>query len=158
MIKKATFYLLKNDRLVGALSAQEAIACTIASERWRSGTRSLIFCETQEQAVRLDEALWHGEKQAFVPHNLVGEGLRLGAPVELCWPSKHCDTRRDLLITLQLKFSDFAADFQQVVEFVPYESKLKKLARERYKAYRSAGFHLTVGYTTNLIKNINEKK
>lgn len=50
---------------------------------------------------------------------------------------------RDLLIALLPQFADFATAFHEVVDFVPYEDTLKQLARDRYKAYRSVGFHLT---------------
>nr|CDS56274.1 DNA polymerase III, chi subunit [Serratia symbiotica] len=143
MMKQATFYLLEHDRPTGTLSAHEAVACAVAAERWRSGKRLLIACESQEQAQRLDEALWQREPHTFVPHNLAGEGPNSGAPVELCWPGKRGNAPRDLLIALQPQFADFATAFHQVVDFVPYEDTLKQLARDRYKAYRSVGFHLT---------------
>ncbi|AEW44847.1 DNA polymerase III subunit chi [Serratia symbiotica str. 'Cinara cedri'] len=143
MMKQATFYLLEHNRASGVLSAHEAVACIISAEHWRSGKRLLIACDSQEQAQRLDEALWYREPHAFIPHNLVGEGPNLGAPVELCWPGKRSNTPRDLLIALQLQFADFAIAYHQVIDFVPYENNLKQLARIRYKAYRSVGFHLT---------------
>ncbi|EFA6167590.1 DNA polymerase III subunit chi, partial [Escherichia coli] len=45
-------------------------------------------------------------------------------------------------ISLRTSFADFATAFTEVVDFVPYEDSLKQLARERYKAYRVAGFNL----------------
>lgn len=144
MMKQATLYLLEHDRQIGMLSAHESVACDVATERWRSGKRLLIACESKEQAQRLDEALWQREPNTFVPHNLTGEGPNSGAPVEVCWPGKRGNAPRDLLIALQPQFADFAADFYQVVDFVPYQDTLKELARDRYKAYRSIGFHLTI--------------
>ncbi|WP_127958703.1 DNA polymerase III subunit chi [Serratia microhaemolytica] len=142
-MKQVTFYLLEHDQMSGELSAHEALACQIAAERWRAGLRVLIACDNQQQALRLDEALWQREPPQFVPHNLVGEGPGFGAPVELCWPGKRNNAPRDVLITLQGQFADFATAFHQVVDFVPYPENLKQLARERYKTYRSVGFHLT---------------
>ncbi|MGV8261104.1 DNA polymerase III subunit chi [Pseudomonas aeruginosa] len=57
-MKQATFYLLDNAEPSGALSAHEAVACAVAANGFRSGKRVLIACESQEQAQRLDEALW----------------------------------------------------------------------------------------------------
>lgn len=142
-MKQATFYLLDNAEPSGALSAHEAVACAVAANGFRSGKRVLIACESQEQAQRLDEALWQREPHEFVPHNLAGEGPHYGAPVELCWPGKRGNAPRDLLIALLPQFADFATAFHEVVDFVPYEDTLKQLARDRYKAYRSVGFHLT---------------
>lgn len=143
-MKQATFYLLENDQPIGMLSAHEALACAVAAQHWRAGKRVLIACESQEQAERLDEALWQRDPHQFVPHNLAGEGPNFGAPVELCWPGKRGNAPRDLLIALLPQFVDFATAFQEVVDFVPYQDTLKQLARERYKAYRSVGFNLTM--------------
>lgn len=57
-MKNATFYLLDNDTQQDGLSAVEQLVCDIAAERWRSGKRVLIACEDEQQAIRLDEALW----------------------------------------------------------------------------------------------------
>lgn len=87
------------------------------------------------------KALW-ARPASFVPHNLAGEGPRGGAPVEIAWPQKRSSSPRDILISLRTSFADFATAFTEVVDFVPYEDSLKQLARERYKAYRVAGFNL----------------
>lgn len=141
-MKNATFYLLETDTPVADLSALEALACELAETRWREGKRVLIACEDEAQAIRLDEALWQRPASAFVPHNLAGEGPKYGAPVELAWPQRRGNAPRDLLISLLPYFVDFATAFHEVIDFVPTEESLKQLARERFKAYRSVGFHL----------------
>lgn len=142
-MKNATFYLMDNDTVADGLNAVEQLSCSLAAERWRDGKRILIACENEQQAIRLDEALWARDPHSFVPHNLAGEGPRSGAPVELSWPGKRGSSSRDLLISLLPQFADFATAFYEVIDFVPYEASLKQLARERYKTYRVAGFHLT---------------
>ncbi|MBG6248713.1 MULTISPECIES: DNA polymerase III subunit chi [Symbiopectobacterium] len=142
-MKNATFYLLEHSDDVDGLSACEALVCELAAERWRSGQRVLIACEDEQQALRLDDALWQRDASAFVPHNLAGEGPRQGAPVELAWPQRRGSASRDVLISLLLQFADFATAFHEVIDFVPHEESLKPLARDRYKAYRSVGFQLT---------------
>lgn len=148
IMKNATFYLLDNDTPAGPLSAVEALVCELAAERWREGKRVLVACENEQQAIRLDEALWQREPHHFVPHNLAGEGPRFGAPVELAWPQRRGSAPRDILISLLPGFADFATAFHEVIDFVPYEESQKQLARERYKAYRTAGFHLTTATPT----------
>lgn len=66
---------------------QLALFCKLISERWREFGSMRVWCRDQEHAEALDQALWQQPTDAFVPHNLVGEGLPYGAPVELCWPS-----------------------------------------------------------------------
>ena len=147
-MKNATFYLLDNDTHAEGLSAVEQLVCELAADGFRAGKRVLIACENEQQAIRLDEALWQRDAQAFVPHNLAGEGPRYGAPVELAWPQRRGSAPRDLLISLLPQFADFATVFHEVIDFVPYEESQKQLARERYKAYRVAGFHLTTATYT----------
>lgn len=143
MIKTATFYLIDQPSSEDQLSIKESLACALAAQYWRNGQRVLIACENKIQAERLDEALWQRDPEAFVPHNLTGEGPKYGAPVELCWPEKRGNAPRDVLINLLPYFADFATIFHQVVDFVPFEEIEKQLARERYKTYRSVGFQLT---------------
>lgn len=100
-MKNATFYLLDNEDTVDGLSAVEQLVCDIAAERWRNGKRVLIACEDEQQAIRLDEALWSRPPESFVPHNLAGEGPRGGAPVEIAWPQKRNSSPRDILISLR---------------------------------------------------------
>ncbi len=147
-MKNAMFYLLDNDTHAEGLSAVEQLVCELAADGFRAGKRVLVACENEQQAVRLDEALWQRDAQAFVPHNLAGEGPRYGAPVELAWPQRRGSAPRDLLISLLPQFADFATAFLEVIDFVPYEESQKQLARERYKAYRVAGFHLTTATYT----------
>ena len=94
-MKNATFYLLETDTPVDGLSAQEALVCDLAGARWREGKRVLIACADEAQAIRLDEALWQRPADAFVPHNLAGEGPKYGAPVELAWPQRRGNAPRD---------------------------------------------------------------
>lgn len=142
-MKHVTFYLLDHADLIDGLSAQEALACDLAGRLWRDGKRILIACEDEAQACRLDEALWQRDPDAFVPHNLAGEGPRGGAPVELAWPARRGTASRDVLITLLPQFADFATTFHEVIDFVPSDNADKQRARERYKAYRHVGFQLT---------------
>ncbi|PKH25751.1 DNA polymerase III subunit chi [Enterobacterales bacterium CwR94] len=141
-MKNALFYLLESDAPSGELSTVEALVCELAAERWRAGQRILIACTDEQQAIRLDEALWQRPPASFVPHNLAGEGPKYGAPVELAWPQRRGNAPRDLLISLLPQLADFATAFHEVIDFVPYEESQKQLARDRYKAYRSVGFHL----------------
>lgn len=154
-MRNATFYLLDNDTQQDGLSAVEQLVCEIAAERWRAGKRVLIACEDEKQAIRLDEALWARPAESFVPHNLAGEGPRGGAPVEIAWPEKRNSSPRDLLISLRVGFVDFATAFTEVVDFVPYEDSLKQSARERYKAYRVAGFNLNTATLEIMEKTYN---
>ena len=75
-MRKVTFYLLQACQPVEGLTVQEALVCDLAGSLWRQDQHLLIACESQEQAHRLDEALWQRPLHRFVPHALAGENLR----------------------------------------------------------------------------------
>ncbi|MGF7432231.1 DNA polymerase III subunit chi [Pasteurella bettyae] len=142
MSKQAKFYVIEKTAMQGELSASEALACDLAADAWRLGKKVLIACETEQQALDLDEALWQRDPEQFVPHNLSGEITQFATPIEISWKGKRNAQRRDLLISLQREIPDFIASFNQVIDFVPTDEAEKAQARERYKQYRQMGWQL----------------
>lgn len=140
-MKQVQFYLLSQTQ-IGELSAQEAFACDLAANAWRQNKRVLIACETEEQALNIDEALWARNADDFVPHNLSGEITTYATPIEISWKGKRNAQRRDLLISLQIELPEFINSFNQIVDFVPVDETKKAQARERYKQYRQLGWQL----------------
>lgn len=136
------FYLLSQADLA-EISAAEIQACELAAQAWRTGKRVLIACETEQQAMNIDEALWAREPDSFVPHNLSGEITTYATPVEISWKGKRNAQHRDLLISLQRQIPNFVASFNQVIDFVPTDEAEKAIARERYKQYRQMGWQLS---------------
>ncbi|WP_334054382.1 DNA polymerase III subunit chi [Pasteurella multocida] len=137
MSKHAQFYLLSEQ------AQMEKMACDFAASAWRLGKRVLIACETEQQALDIDETLWAREADEFVPHNLSGEVTTYATPIEVSWKGKRNAQRRDLLINLQAEVPDYVSSFTQVIDFVPVEEHLKVLARERYKQLRQLGWQLS---------------
>ncbi|UVK77850.1 MAG: DNA polymerase III subunit chi [Sodalis sp. Fse] len=152
-MKNVTFYLLDEHMIKDGLTAVERLACDLAAIKWREGKLVLIACEDHVQALKLDDALWVRDPNSFLPHNLSGEGPSYGAPLEVCWPQRRCNSPRDLLISLLPSCADFAFAFHEVIDFVPYEDISKQLARDRYKAYRSLGFQLITANLPTLVNN-----
>ena len=72
MAKTAQFYILTEDC---PLTVEE-IACNFAASIWRSGKKVLISCESEAQALEIDERLWQRDPNEFVPHNLSGEATQ----------------------------------------------------------------------------------
>lgn len=142
-MKQVKFYLLSQAQSPNStLSSEENLACDLAAAAWREGKRVLIACETEQQANRLDEALWAREPDEFVPHNLSGESTTYPTPVEISWVGKRNTQRRDLLISLQTQLPDFINIFTQIIDFVPIDEIQKAQSRERYKQYRQLGWQL----------------
>ncbi|ABY70083.1 DNA polymerase III subunit chi [Actinobacillus pleuropneumoniae] len=140
-MKQVKFYLLSQTEREN-LSAAETMACDLAANAWRLGKRVLIACETEQQALNIDEALWARDPDSFVPHNLSGEVTQYATPIEISWKGKRNAQRRDLLISLQTAVPDFINSFNQIIDFVPANETEKVQARERYKQYRQLGWQL----------------
>ena len=142
MPKQARFYVIEKNSQQGELSAEEALACDLAANAWRLGKKVLIACETEQQALELDEALWQRDAEQFVPHNLSGEITNYATPIEISWVGKRNAQRRDLLINLQQNVPEFIQSFNQIIDFVPADETRKAQARERYKHLRQLGWEL----------------
>lgn len=143
-MKHVQFYLLNPTNNDSSLSAEEIQACELSASAWKLGKRVLIACETEQQALRIDEALWTRDHDSFTPHNLSGEITTYPTPIEITWGDRRNAQHRDLLISLQTKIPKFVNSFQHIIEFVPTEDEAKAQARERYKQYRQMGWQLTM--------------
>jgi DNA polymerase-3 subunit chi len=137
---QAIFYLLTEPKSSGAGSHFDA-ACFVAAQCVNDKQRCLIWCDNQQDAERMDECLWQLPTDQFVPHNLIGDGPKGGAAVEITWqpPSR---SNRTVLINLVTEAPTFSQQFRQIFDFVPVEETLKQQARIRYKSYRVAGITL----------------
>lgn len=140
-MKHVKFYLL-SQAASGNLCASEAMACELSTQAWKLGKKVLIACETEQQALNIDEALWARDPDSFVPHNLSGEVTQYATPIEISWSDKRNAQRRDLLISLQKNLPNFIHSFNQVIDFVPVDEVEKAQARERYKQYRQLGWQI----------------
>jgi DNA polymerase-3 subunit chi len=140
-MSNVTFYLLDETAETHQQPAHFALACLLATRCYRQKQKCIVYCQDQQQAEQFDELLWQLPNDAFVPHNLAGEGPVGGAPVEICWqaPSQF---NRPVLINLTDTIPAFHQRFRHIIDFVPALEVLKIQARERYKLYRAAGNHL----------------
>ena len=137
---QAIFYLLEQSGTADAQSHFDA-ACYVAAQCSNNKQRCLIWCDNQQDAEQIDERLWQLPTEQFVPHNLLGDGPKGGAAVEITWqpPSR---SNRTVLINLATEAPGFGSQFRQIFDFVPAEDDLKQQARNRYKSYRVNGIAL----------------
>lgn len=124
-----------------ALNAHFAHACRIAAFFYSQNKKVFIYTDTQEDAFAVDEYLWQFDGDSFVPHNLLGEGPKFGTPVEISWQAPLHP--RPILINLSQKTPDFAINFQQIIDFVPFPEAEKIAARIRYSTYKKMGLTLS---------------
>ena len=119
-------------------NALNHLVCMQAAYFYRNNQKVFIYTQNQESAHNIDEMLWAFEPTSFVPHSLVGEGPKYGAPVEISWQAPI--NRRPILINLTSNVPEFSNQFSTIIDFVPTDETLKQLARERFRHYRNLGF------------------
>ncbi|MFM2480290.1 DNA polymerase III subunit chi [Celerinatantimonas sp. YJH-8] len=130
------FYIMPDSTALENSLFLQAV-CQIIARHYHLKERVFVLAEDQLQAEAIDELLWQMDPDEFIAHNLVGEGPRGGAPVEIGWqPSMN---RRTTLIHLQQAVAPNLQNYQHVVDFVPADEAGKQQARERYKVYRRLG-------------------
>ena len=142
-MSQVIFYILPQQLETEAadLSRHFAKACSIAAFYYQQNSKVFIYTDNQQDAFSVDEYLWQFDGESFVPHNLLGEGPRYGSPVEISWqPPTH---PRQILINLSATVPDFAINFQQIIDFVPFAETLKMAARTRYSTYKKMGLTLS---------------
>ncbi|RUO78992.1 DNA polymerase III subunit chi [Pseudidiomarina taiwanensis] len=120
----------------------QRLICQQITELWREFRSVRVYCVDQSQAEQLDEALWQQPTEAFVPHNLSGEGPPHGAPVELCWPNCQAPKRRPAAAVNLQREAIATRGLKKLIDWVPSDEAGRELARQRYKVYRSEGVQL----------------
>lgn len=132
------FYVLDN------ISTEQhlQLLCQVITAGWREQRSVRVWCADQTQAEQLDQALWQQPVDAFVPHNLAGEGPAQGAPVELCWPGAKITTRRTAMVVNCTNEPTASTGWNLYIDFVPSAEQTRQAARERYKQLRQHGVEL----------------
>ena len=143
MQTQAMFYSIEEQSKVVGVSVEQLhlhYACLQAAYFYRQNQRVFIYTQDQESAHSIDEMLWAFDPDSFVPHNLIGEGPKQGAAVEISW--QRPTNRRAVLINLTSDVPNFANQFSHLIDFVPADETLKEQARNRFRTCRQWGFNV----------------
>ncbi len=138
----ATFYIINPDSPQSTSQGFNDYVVYLCQHFSRQGAKVYVQCGDKKHAEQIDECFWQVEPSDFVAHNLVGEGPKYGTHIEIGYVGVRPSWNRQLVINLADNHTTFANAFAEVVDFVPCEENAKKLARERYKLYRQAGYQL----------------
>ena len=131
---RADFYLIAKPRF---RDDPLLLVCELAKRAFESGQRTLILTRSFDQAEQLDEKLWEFDADAFVPHQIAGDGDDAITPVLIAAPESETPDR-PLVINLR---DDCAPGlFERVLEVVPADDAERLGSRERWKTYKAAGF------------------
>ncbi|MGB1263803.1 MAG: DNA polymerase III subunit chi [Cognaticolwellia sp.] len=143
MQTQAMFYSIEEQSKVAGVTENQLhlhYACLQAAHFYRQNQRVFIYTQDQQSAHDIDEMLWAFDADSFVPHNLIGEGPKQGAAVEISWQLP--TNRRAILINLTSEVPNFANQFTYLIDFVPSDEAQKQQARNRFRTCRQWGFNL----------------
>ena len=129
---RVDFYLLNGDQP----EAIWLVACRLLEKAYLHGHRVFVYCESQDDAERLDELLWTYRDDSFIPHNLQGEGPEPPPPVQIGYRTEPRGFN-DILLNMSPTIPDYFARFQRVMEIVAADDTAKEISRNHYREYRS---------------------
>jgi DNA polymerase-3 subunit chi len=134
---RVDFYLLASNQP----DARSLLACRLLEKAYLKGHRIYVQCSNQQEAHDLDELLWTFRDDAFIPHNLQGEGPEPPPPVQIGF-DKEPRGFNDILLNLANDIPAFHNKFKRIIELVINIELEKEKSRAHYKEYRSKGYTL----------------
>lgn len=132
---QVTFYQLESEDLHTA-----AAHLVLSHYRKQGRNQCVLVCETKADAEAWDEHLWQQPTDAFIPHNLRGEGPANGTPVAVVW--QPATEQASTMFNFAQTALQVTPRIRQIIEFVPFDDAGKQAARDRYKQYQQAGCQL----------------
>ncbi|HKL48246.1 MAG TPA: DNA polymerase III subunit chi [Desulfuromonadales bacterium] len=115
--------------------------CELAERYFQEGQRSLISVLDDNQGVTLDRFMWTWKKGSFVPHCFDNGAVEcLEEPVAIVTEESNPNNASILIMGKPLDM-EFMRQFDHVFDFAElYDDELAQQSRQRFAAYRRAGF------------------
>ncbi|MCI0655328.1 MAG: DNA polymerase III subunit chi [Methylococcaceae bacterium] len=114
------------------------MACRLTEKAWHGGYRTFILTDTPIQQKTIDDLLWTFKPGSFVPHVLVQDRGRSGAPVVL-GNSPDSEMNANLLINLRSSPVDPPEGVERIIEIVDQDEQVRLDGRQRYRYYQKTG-------------------
>jgi DNA polymerase-3 subunit chi len=119
-------------------------ACRVVRRARAADCRVLLFSRDADRLARLDTALWTFSALDFVPHVSVDSPLADRTPVLLAGSLQGATPSCPVLINLDddvpPELPSLQGRFERLIEIVSRDDDDRRRARERFRAYRDAGF------------------
>lgn len=135
---KIDFYLLS----ASGQASREAMACKLVNKVYLLEHQIYIHVSSQQDAARLDDALWTFTPGSFIPHAIYQPGKDSSEPVLIGFQDQTPPTH-DVLLNLSPDVPLFFSQFERVAEVVDAEENSRAQARSRFKFYKDRGYDLT---------------
>ena len=123
------FYILAN----ATTQQRMQFACRLAEKAWQQNHRIYMQTDSAADSQALDQLLWTGNEDSFIPHGIRGHDNDATQPILI--GHEACNADFDLIINVsaQLPASQHC---QRIAEIIHHDDSTKQLGRERYKSYR----------------------
>jgi DNA polymerase-3 subunit chi len=118
-------------------------ACRVVRRARSAACRVLLYSRDADRLARVDAALWTFSALDFVPHVHVDSPLAARTPVLLASSldgADGCEVLVHLDDELPPQLPSLAGRFGRLIEIVSRDDDDRRRARERFRAYREAGF------------------
>jgi DNA polymerase-3 subunit chi len=107
-----------------------------------SGARAVVMVGSEERLAALDAALWTYDPNSFLPHGTGRDGRAGEQPIWLTTSDEN-PNRASVLVLADGARSDLVARYDKCLEILDgNDAEAVAAARERWSAYREAGFEL----------------
>jgi len=130
MTSKADFYVLPSSDP----DARGRFLCRLVEKIRALGHQLYIQTANESEAKRIDQLLWEYRPEAFLPHQLIGEGL--GTGVQIGWDQQRPE-HQDVFVNLDLDIPEDALQFERILEVVVQTEEVLTSTRKNYKRYQS---------------------
>ena len=124
--------------------AKMPLVCRVVERHYREGKTIAVHAGSADEAKEIDQTLWTYRQGSFVPHVRLAE-----AEEPLCEPvviavDGEAVPESDVLVCLSRSDpAQWIGQFDCVCDFAEtYDEKLREAARQRFAAYRDAGYRM----------------
>jgi DNA polymerase-3 subunit chi len=132
---KVDFYLIDKPRF---RENPLLLVCELARMAFDRQLPTLIHCQSRAEADALDELLWEFDPDAFLPHQIAGDGDDDDVTPIVLVPPEADSAMRALVINLRDSCVNGATD--SIKEVVAADAAQREGSRRRWAEYKSRGY------------------
>lgn len=121
-------------------------ACQVARKRYLAGQTLVVYCSEGDRLSAFDRLLWAFDDTSFVPHVLASDPLAAVTPVVLTAAPPVAEAMHEAEPRWLMNLDDNCPPgydaFPRVLEIVTTDASDVLAARQRWRAYQTAGHAL----------------
>lgn len=122
------------------------MGCEVVHKHYLAGRSVVVYTQDEQRLSTFDRLLWSYDPLAFIPHVYADDPMATTTPIVLTTappvaPKANQATQPDTwLLNLDIACPPNAQAFTRILEIVSGHEQDKAAARERWLAYKAAGY------------------